>query len=142
LGLIVPGLATGLGGVALLVFRRPSAVTLDTLLGFTAGVILAATAFSLLVPAFERGSLGEVLAGFALGCGFIATLDLLVPHAHTRFRERGRPAAEQLAARDRASLLLAALAIHNVPKGAGGRRGARRRGAGPGVAAGDCDAFG
>jgi ZIP family zinc transporter len=70
-----------------LVFRRPNALTLDTLLGFTAGVMLAATAFSLLVPALDRGSLGEVLLGFALGSGFIAGLDLLVPHAHTRFRE-------------------------------------------------------
>ena len=117
MGLIVPGLATGLGGVALLAFRRPSATVLDSLLGFTAGVMLAATAFSLLVPSLERGSLGEALAGFAIGCGFIAVLDVLVPHAHTRFRERGRPPAEELAARDRASLLLAALTIHNVPEG-------------------------
>jgi zinc transporter ZupT len=100
-----------------LVFKRPSALTLDALLGFTAGVMLAATAFSLLVPALDRGSLGEVLLGFALGSGFIAALDLLVPHAHTRFRERGRPAAEELAARDRATLLLSALTIHNLPEG-------------------------
>jgi ZIP family zinc transporter len=117
LGLIIPGLATGLGGVALLLFRRPSIVILDSLLGFTAGVMLAATAFSLLVPALDRGPLAEVLAGFAIGCGFIAALDVLVPHAHSRFRERGRPAAEELAARDRATLLLAALTIHNVPEG-------------------------
>ena len=117
LGLVVPGLATGLGGVAVLVFRRPSARTLDTLLGFTAGVMLAATAFSLLVPALDRGTLGEVLLGFALGSGFIAVLDLFVPHAHTRFRERGRPAAEERAARDRATLLLSALTIHNLPEG-------------------------
>jgi ZIP family zinc transporter len=116
LGLVVPGLATGLGGVAVLIFRRPSALTLDTLLGFTAGVMLAATAFSLLVPALERGPLGEVLLGFALGSGFIAALDLFVPHAHTRFRERGRPAAEELAA-NRATLLLSALTIHNLPEG-------------------------
>ena len=117
LGLIVPGLATGLGGVAVLAFRRPSVRTLDTLLGFTAGVMLAATAFSLLVPALERGGLGEVLLGFVLGSGFIAALDMLVPHAHVRFRERGRPAAEELASRDRATLLLSALTIHNVPEG-------------------------
>jgi zinc transporter, ZIP family len=86
--------------VAVLTFRQPNALTLDTLLGFTAAVMLAATAFSLLVPALDRRALGEVLLGFALGCGFIAALDLLVPHAHTRFRERGRPAAEELAARD------------------------------------------
>jgi zinc transporter, ZIP family len=117
LGLILPGLATGLGGVAVLLFRSPTALALDSLLGFTAGVMLAATAFSLLVPALDRGSLGEVLAGFALGCGFIAALDLLIPHAHARFRERGRPAAEELASRRRATLLLSALTIHNVPEG-------------------------
>ncbi|MGZ4183455.1 MAG: hypothetical protein ACXVUL_22560 [Solirubrobacteraceae bacterium] len=50
-----------------------------------------------------------------LGSGFVAVLDLLVPHAHRRFRERGRPAAEELAACDRASLLLSALTIHNLP---------------------------
>jgi zinc transporter ZupT len=55
--LIVPGLATGLGGVAVLIFRRPNVLTLDTLLGFTAGVMLAATAFSLLVPALDHGAL-------------------------------------------------------------------------------------
>jgi zinc transporter, ZIP family len=38
--------------------------------------MLAATAFSLLVPALERGTLGEVLLGFVLGSGFIAALDL------------------------------------------------------------------
>jgi ZIP family zinc transporter len=116
LGLVVPGLATGLGGVAVLIFRRPSALTLDTLLGFTAGVMLAATAFSLLVPALERGPLGEVLIGFALGSAFIAALDVVVPHAHARFRERGRPAAEELAV-NRATLLLSALTIHNLPEG-------------------------
>ena len=117
MGLIVPGLATGLGGLGVLVLRRPSELTLDALLGFTAGIMLAATAFSLLVPALDRGSLGEVLIGFGLGCGFIALLDLLVPHAHARYRERGRPAAEELAARNRATLLLSALTIHNVPEG-------------------------
>jgi ZIP family zinc transporter len=115
--LIVPGLATGLGGLAVLIFRHPGAHTLDALLGFTAGVMLAATSFSLLVPALDRGSLTEVLAGFALGCGFIAALDVLIPHAHARFREQGRPAAEELAARQRATLLLSALTIHNIPEG-------------------------
>jgi zinc transporter, ZIP family len=62
------GLATGLGGLALLVIRRPSERLLDALLAFTAGVMLAATAFSLLVPALDRGEIWEVLAGFGAGC--------------------------------------------------------------------------
>jgi ZIP family zinc transporter len=112
------GLATGLGGVALLACPRPSGRTLDVLLGFTAGVMLAATSFSLLVPALERGGLGEVLGGLLAGCGFIVVLDAVAPHAHERLRERGRPpAGPGLRRGRRARLLLAALTIHNVPEG-------------------------
>jgi ZIP family zinc transporter len=77
---------------------------------------LAATSFSLLVPGLDHGTVGEVLAGFALGSGFIALLDAGIPHAHARFRERGRVAAEDRVTR-RAALLLAALTIHNIPEG-------------------------
>jgi ZIP family zinc transporter len=115
--ILASGLATGLGGIGLLLFRAPSAVALDTLLGFSAGVMLAATAFSLLVPALDRGSLLEVLVGFALGSAFVAALDALVPHAHARFREQGRLAAEEVAAEQRGILLLSALTIHNIPEG-------------------------
>jgi ZIP family zinc transporter len=79
--------------------------------------MLAATAFSLLVPALDRGSLGEVLAGFALGSAFIALLDVSIPHAHARYRERGRQAAEERTARTRSRLLVTALTIHNIPEG-------------------------
>jgi ZIP family zinc transporter len=65
--ILVAGAATGVGGLLLLVLPRPSERQLDIMLGFTAGVMLAATAFSLLVPALDRGSLAEVLAGFAAG---------------------------------------------------------------------------
>lgn len=115
--ILAAGAATGLGGVALVAFRTPSQSLLDRLLGFTAGVMLGATAFSLLVPALDRGSVGEVLAGFALGGAFVAVLDARVPHAHARFREHGRQAAEEYGARTRARLLLAALTIHNIPEG-------------------------
>jgi zinc transporter, ZIP family len=114
--IIAPGLATGLGGLALLGFRNPSDLTLDSLLGFTAGVMLAATAFSLLVPALDRGSVLEVLAGLLAGAITIAALDALIPHAHARFRERGRRSADERA-EHQAALLLSALTIHNVPEG-------------------------
>ena len=115
--ILAAGAATGLGGLALLLFRRPSQSLLDRLLGFTAGVMLAATAFSLLVPALDRGSVAEVLAGIALGAAFVAVLDVRIPHAHARFREHGRRAAEEYEARSRVRLLLAALTIHNIPEG-------------------------
>lgn len=90
---------------------------LDALLGFTAGVMLAATAFSLLVPALDRGGLPEVLVGFGLGSAFMLALDNVVPHAHARFAERGALPAEQRSARERGVLLISALVIHNVPEG-------------------------
>jgi ZIP family zinc transporter len=110
------GLGTGAGALGLLLLKRPKAVLLDTLLGFTAGVMLAATCFSLLVPALDRGRLGEVVAGLALGALLLFALDRVVPHAHARFSEHGRPAAEERAARQ-GVLLVSALTIHNLPEG-------------------------
>jgi ZIP family zinc transporter len=111
------GLATGIGGLPILALRRPGDRLLDTLLGFTAGVMLAATAFSLLVPALDRGSVAEVVGGLAVGACVMALLDAVVPHAHARFAEHGGLPAEHRAERDRAALLLSALTIHNIPEG-------------------------
>ncbi|HEU0024452.1 MAG TPA: ZIP family metal transporter [Thermoleophilaceae bacterium] len=111
------GLATGLGGVGILALRQPSNRLLDVLLGFTAGVMLAAAVFSLIVPGLERGTLGEVLAGMAIGAAVLMYLDARIPHLHARFREHGRMAAEDVEAENRSALLLAALTIHNIPEG-------------------------
>lgn len=78
--------------------------------------MLAATAFSLLVPALERGDVGEVLAGFALGAVTLLAPDRYVPHVHARMAERGVPPVEDQPARQRAALLLSALTIHNLPE--------------------------
>jgi ZIP family zinc transporter len=110
--LVLPGLATGIGGLAVLAIPDPGDRLLATLLGFTGGIMLAAAMFSLLVPALELGSLVEVLAGFAVGAGTIAVFDALIPHAHARFAER-----PQSKAGSRSLLLLVALTIHNVPEG-------------------------
>jgi ZIP family zinc transporter len=59
----------------------------------------------------------KMIPGFAAGFAVITALDVLIPHAHARFRERGRMAAEERAASERATLLVSALTIHNVPEG-------------------------
>jgi ZIP family zinc transporter len=118
--ILASGLATGIGGLGLVVFgeRLRSAPALDGLLGFTAGVMLAATVFSLLVPALDRGGIGEVVAGFTLGAVILGLVDAAVPHVHARFREGRRPpVATYKPAESRAGLLLSALTIHNVPEG-------------------------
>jgi len=110
-GLILPGLATGLGSLSVLAMPRPGDRLMATLLGFTGGIMLAAAVFSLLVPALELGSLGEVLSGFAVGTLVIGAFDAALPHAHPRFVERGRDGGS------RALLLIGALTIHNIPEG-------------------------
>ena len=112
--ILAAGLATGVGGIALLLVPRPSDYLLDVLLGFTAGVMLAATAFSLLVPALDEGTLAEVLAGVLVGGTALLGLDMLVPHVHLRFVERDHV---DVAASRPAVLLLSALTIHNIPEG-------------------------
>jgi ZIP family zinc transporter len=112
--ILAAGAATAVGGLWLLLVPRPSELVLDMLLGFTAGVMLAATAFSLLVPALDLGTLAEVLAGVGVGGLALVGLDALVPHVHLRFAERGHEASRS---RHRAVLLLSALTIHNVPEG-------------------------
>ena len=110
--LVAPGLATGLGGLALLAIRRPGDRLLDTLLGVTGGIMLAATVFSLLVPALEEGTVGEVVLGFVCGAALLALLDVYMPHAHARFAEGLQGRQER-----RAALMLGALTIHNLPEG-------------------------
>jgi ZIP family zinc transporter len=113
LWLAVGGLATGVGGLALYFVGHPSERLLDTLLGFTGGVMLAATAFSLLVPALDLGSLAEVIIGFLCGAAVLALLDIVVPHVHQRFFERGH----EPDGRSSPLLLVSALTIHNIPEG-------------------------
>jgi zinc transporter, ZIP family len=115
--IVASGMGTALGGAFLFIIRRPTDAVLAVLLGFTAGVMLAATAFSLLVPALDRGSVAEVLAGFALGALVLLMLDRLVPHAHPWLRERGAAPVADRDAEQRAALLLSALTIHNLPEG-------------------------
>jgi ZIP family zinc transporter len=117
LWILAAGLATAIGGLALLLLPRASQRGLDVLLGFTAGIMLAATAFSLLVPALDLGALWEVVLGFALGGGVLAVADRFVPHLHLRFLERHHGDVAGRKTAERAGLLISALTIHNIPEG-------------------------
>ena len=112
--ILAAGAATGVGGLALLLVPKPSELLLDILLGFTAGVMLAATAFSLLVPALDEGPLAVVLIRLGVGGAALLALDAYVPHIHLRFTETGHK-AQPAAHRQRS--FLSALTIHNIPEG-------------------------
>ena len=109
---IVVGATTGLGGVPVLFMKSLSQRILDALLGFAAGVMLAATTFSLLIPAIEYGGVMQATAAFILGAVAIYLLDKYIPHEHM-FKGREGPASHLSGA----SLMILAITIHNFPEG-------------------------
>ncbi|MBN1421964.1 MAG: ZIP family metal transporter [Planctomycetes bacterium] len=111
---LAAGLATFVGTLPLLVFRRPSERVLNTMLGFAAGVMLAATAFSLVVPALEAGGAPALIVGMLLGGAFVHQADRWIPHEH--FGPLGREGAEATKLR-RVWLFVFAITIHNFPEG-------------------------
>lgn len=110
---LAAGLATGAGALPVLFLKGGvSRRLLDGMLGLAAGVMLAATAFSLLVPALESGGVLSAGGGLLLGAGFIAWLDRRTPHAHFAAGREGP--SSRLA---RVWLLVLAITIHNFPEG-------------------------
>lgn len=78
----IPGLATGLGAVVVLLFGKPSQKALSAMLGFAAGVMIAISAFNLMEGAAAVGSTASAIVGLAAGVLLMFALDLLVPHSH------------------------------------------------------------
>lgn len=110
---------TAFGASFVFFFKNMSRVVLDGMLGFTGGIMIAASFWSLLAPAIEM-SKGEGFAkvipaavGFALGALFIFGLDKLLPHLHINFKEtEGVKSPWQ-----RTTLLVLAITLHNIPEG-------------------------
>ncbi|TFG25991.1 ZIP family metal transporter [Candidatus Thorarchaeota archaeon] len=118
---LLAGTATGLGAIPIFFKKDFSRRTLDLMLGFAAGVMLAASAFSLLVPAFEEqavldagwvGVFTIVGLGFMLGGLFVYATDKNLPHEH--FKKGPEGPSSRLG---RVWLLVIAITIHNFPEG-------------------------
>jgi ZIP family zinc transporter len=133
--LIAGPLGTGLGAVAIAAFRSIKPSTLNGSLGGAAGVMLAATVFSLLLPALDAGrassqsyAIGaiEVIVGFAIGALAMGLAHRIVPHEHEVKGLEG-PTSKRAS---RLLLLVIAVAIHNAPEGMA---------VGVGAASGDAD---
>lgn len=103
-------------GAAVVLFRREmSRRALDALLGAAAGVMLAASYFSLLAPAVALGGWVPAVVGFLLGGLALAGLDRVLPHLHPFLPMSGR---EGLPTRwKRPTLLVSAITLHNIPEG-------------------------
>lgn len=113
-------LMTTLGAAMVFLFRKAVSVSAQKIfLGFAAGVMIAASVWSLLIPAIEdaesRGQIGWIPAagGFILGIAFLYGLDLLIPHLHPGSREAEGPDSSW----KRTSLLVMAVTLHNIPEG-------------------------
>ena len=111
---------TALGSAMVFFFRkRVTAGTQRIFLGFAAGVMVAASVWSLLIPAIEEaqnwGMPGWLPAagGFLLGVGFLMALDCVMPHLHLGAKE---PEGHSSTWR-RTTLLIFAVTLHNIPEG-------------------------
>ncbi|TAH62427.1 MAG: ZIP family metal transporter [Gottschalkiaceae bacterium] len=115
---ILAGFSTGIGAIPIFFTKNVSSKTLDTMLGFAAGVMLAATSFSLIIPAIEAGGggikgAGITAIGIILGGMFLDFADKHSPHVHLLDkREEGNKSS--LA---RMWLFIIAITIHNFPEG-------------------------
>lgn len=113
-------LMTTLGAAMVFLFHKAMGGKVKKIfLGFAAGVMIAASVWSLLIPAIEEaeanGQIGWIPAagGFVLGIAFLYGLDRLIPHLHPETNQTEGPATSL----KRTSLLVMAVTLHNIPEG-------------------------
>ena len=112
---------TALGASLVFFVKGMNRALLDGLLGFTGGVMVAASFWSLLAPGIEM-SKGEgfekvipAAVGFLLGALFIFLLDKVLPHLHINFKESEKEGIKT--PWHRTTLLTLAITLHNIPEG-------------------------
>ena len=120
IGLLIPFLGTILGAAFVFFMKDEMSLRLQkSLLGFASGVMVAASVWSLLIPAMEMEAAKEAWSvlpaaiGFLMGMGFLLLLDELTPHLHL-----GTDKPEGLRSHlSRTTMLALAVTIHNLPEG-------------------------
>jgi ZIP family zinc transporter len=112
---------TALGAAFVFFFKSIKRKVLDGMLGFAAGVMIAASYWSLLAPAIEMAEEGSLpawvpaTAGFLMGGFFLWIIDKILPHLHLGFP---REEAEGIKTSwHRSVLLVLAITLHNIPEG-------------------------
>ena len=120
-GVLIPFLGTSLGAACVFLMKKQLGVSVQRILtGFAAGVMTAASVWSLLIPAIEQsetdmGRLAFLPAtiGFLLGIAFLLLLDKLIPHLHMNSDK-----AEGLKSKlPKNIMMLLAVTLHNIPEG-------------------------
>ena len=120
LGLLIPFLGTCLGSICVYFMRNELSEHIQKILtGFAAGVMVAASVWSLLIPAMEMPSSNALLsiltvvAGFWAGILFLLILDHVIPHLHNHGQEDEGPKSKL----KRTTKLVLAVTLHNIPEG-------------------------
>ncbi len=101
------------GALLVLFFRKPSQKFMDASLGFAAGVMLAASFTSLIIPGTEMGGIIPVLIGILAGSFFLDLSDHLIPHMHSIIGTEGLHPERVKAV----WLFIIAITLHNMPEG-------------------------
>ncbi|MCR5784471.1 MAG: ZIP family metal transporter [Eubacterium sp.] len=120
IGLLIPFLGTTLGSFCVLFMQRKlDFITERILNGFAAGVMIAASVWSLLIPSLEQSNnLGRLsflptAIGFWAGILFLLLLDCIIPHLHLNSDEPEGPHVNI----KKTTMLILAVTIHNIPEG-------------------------
>ncbi len=120
LGLLIPFLGTTLGAACVFFLKNTMSGTLQRILtGFAAGVMVAASVWSLLIPSIEQAehmgiwSFIPAVAGFWAGILFLLLLDHVIPHLHLGSKEAEGPKTKL----QKSTMLVLAVALHNIPEG-------------------------
>ncbi len=119
-GVLLPFLGTTLGSTCVLFMKKSlHPLVRRGLTGFAAGVMVAASVWSLLIPAMEQSaemgawSFSPAVAGFWLGILFLLFLDRAIPHLHQGGSEPEGPKAPL----KKTTMLVLAVTLHNIPEG-------------------------
>lgn len=119
-GICIPFAGTALGAAMVFFMRKEMGEKLQkALLGFASGVMIAASVWSLLIPAIdmaeEKGNISWIppAVGFLLGMGFLLVLDTLIPHLHLN-EEKPEGIHAKL---KKSTMLVLAVTLHNIPEG-------------------------
>ena len=118
-GLLIPFAGTALGSAMVFFMRGMHKEIERLLLGFASGVMIAASVWSLLIPAIDMaGEMGQVAwipaaGGFLGGMAFLLVLDSLIPHLHLESTE---PEGVETTLK-KTTMLVLAVTLHNIPEG-------------------------
>ncbi len=120
IGLLIPFIGTALGASCVYLLKDKLNNVLEKfLLGFASGVMIAASIWSLLIPAMDlaenNGQIGLIPAsvGFILGVIFLLVLDYIIPHLHKNSKVQEGPKSNL----KKTTMLMLAVTLHNIPEG-------------------------